>query len=145
MSYDFSILLHHSALPSRDALGELLASRRPPMRLTYPAAILEHVGFYPVELDGRATGFEIYRGAIDDARRQDYADDLRESGEVADGYGAVLERCDVSLSLVCHDDLEIAAARAFALALAELSRGYFLDPQTAESIDFAAAPLPPRQ
>jgi hypothetical protein len=140
MSYDLNVYLRKDRLPSVAALRERLerADRRVELRDLDDLTSVS--GFVPVMLNGASTGFELESNEITDRDRGLYRKLLEERGEAPDEFLDILTTCDLDIGFSCkaNDARERAAARIVATALAEVAQGWFSDPQTDETISYAA-------
>ncbi|MGE5180826.1 MAG: hypothetical protein ACM31C_02130 [Acidobacteriota bacterium] len=140
MSYDLNVYVRKDRLPSAAALRERLARAGRGVELRDIDDLTNIRGFVPVMLDGALTGFELYSSDITDRDRDEYRELLKERGEAPDEFLKILTTCDLDVGFSCKasDSRERVAARIVATALAEAAQGWLSDPQTDETISYAA-------
>jgi hypothetical protein len=140
MSYDLNVYLRKDRLPSVAALRGRLERAERRVELRDIDDLTSADGFIPVVLDGAPTGFELRSSEITERIRALYRKILNERGEKPDIYLDILTACDLDIGFSCKagDASERAAARIVATALAEEAQGWFSDPQTRETISYAA-------
>src|SRR5262245_32525219 len=140
MSYDLNVYLRKDRLPSVAALRERLERGNRRVELRDIDDLTSVSGFVSVMLDGASTGFELEASEITDRIRNLYRKLLEQRGEKPDKYLDILTACDLDIGFSCKagDARERAAARIVATALAEAAQGWFSDPQTRETISYAA-------
>ncbi|MCA9674709.1 MAG: hypothetical protein H6708_05080 [Kofleriaceae bacterium] len=129
MSYDFIVYVRGDQLPDPSRLAAELEGCSPPVRILPGADIRQAEGFFPVEVAGRRSGFEVWRSPITGEDVARHKATLARLGEPDDDHLTILSTCDMDMTLTCHDADEIAAAKLVAGALATLSRGFLCDPQ----------------
>lgn len=94
-------------------------------------------GWVDVRLDGTPTGFEVFSGEIDDAKRARYRDLLERNNHPPDQFLCILESCDFDLNFNCKkDERELTAARLVMTAIATATNGWLSDPQAGTMIRF---------
>jgi hypothetical protein len=141
MSYDFNAYVRRDRLPSIAALLERLQSTGARVVLDDVDDLTAVSGFVPVILDGAPTGFELYCDDITQHRRDEYRRLLEARHEASDEFLEILSACDLDIGFSCKasDPRELTAARIVATSLAEAAQGWFCDPQTDETIRYAAS------
>lgn len=136
MSYDLNVYVRRDRLPSITAL-----QRRTNGRVIFcdVRSLLDATGFVPVELDGELTGFELFSSEITDEDREYHRRDLERSGLTSDWMLEAMNTCELSFLLSCksRDPREVVAARLVATTLAQLTEGWFSDPQSGEHARFS--------
>ena len=139
MSYDLNVYVRKDRLPSTAALRERLERGARRVELRDVDDLANASGFVPVVLDGAPTGFELFSSEITERDRGRYRKLLEERGEAPDQFLDILTACDLDIGFSCKasDARELAAARIVATALAEEAQGWFSDPQTDETINYA--------
>lgn len=136
MSYDLIVYTQRERIPDPDRFIAALAAATPSVFIAEEFADMRRPrsGFVPVRVEERDSGFELYAATITKQDIEDFQADVQDSGEEMTGgsarYLKILTSCDTMLTLLAKDELEAKAARAFADALASLSKGYVNDPQT---------------
>jgi hypothetical protein len=119
MSVDLIVYLRRSAMPSPSAWQQAIRATGLPVELDHDFDPDTFSGFLPCRLRGTASGFEYFAGRLSPA----------EAAEVGAPLGS-----DFSVTLATHSDLkEFACSAVAAGALAQISGGLLVDPQSGES------------
>jgi hypothetical protein len=136
MSYDFVVFARRRALPTLRALKAAMHTEGNVIDFDDQQELASIELFFPVTYDGREAGFEMYITAITDEERRDYRDLPPDADSLERLYGSALLANDLRFMFACQDATSIAAGRAFAIALARETKGFFRDPQTDEMQTF---------
>ncbi len=125
MSVDLIVYLRRSAMPSPSAWQQAIAAMGTPVELDHDFDPDTFSGFLPCKLRGAVAGFEYFAGPLSPT----------EAAEVGAPPGS-----DFSVTLVTHSDRkEFACSAVAAGALARVSGGLLVDPQSGESFPAANA------
>lgn len=120
MSYDLSVYLPLEKMPTATAWRNAVIAAGFPVELDPDFDVEKSSGFRPAPVNGEMSGFEYYAWPVD----SDVAHELKLVPE--NNFGVVLS-CG-------HNPLERVSAFAAANALASVSGGLLVDPQSGASI-----------
>ncbi len=114
MSVDVFVFLPSGALPAVEHWQGQLDSLGVDLRLSTDVTVEDHSGYWPAILEGQASGFEFFSGAV-----------LQTFGRQPP-LGA--EGCELVANFVLHGDLgELKSAMLAATALAQTTGGVIID------------------
>lgn len=132
MSVDLMVFLKREKLPTRGRWQKAIDAEGLGLSLD-EVDTFSHTGFWPAKLNGKDSGFEYLFG---NSEPQDTDDDPEELTRVIDDR-------DCAATFTIHGSLdELQAASIAAAALAKISDGVFVDPQSGEfAIGAGAFPL----
>jgi len=139
MSYDLQVYARADRLPPPETLSERVRQSHPHVTFELPLDVRTQKGFFPLRVDGVKTGFQLGLSQITEEDIEDYLEDLRESGGIAeegDAFLRALRSNNVVLHFLCQSESEIEVAKIISEAIARHCHGALIDPQEDTQVDF---------